>query len=147
MLFKSFFFADAISKRSKIEFFWKTMTFFCEWNLEKFQEHYLASFIEIACQTFILLRNSQNNRIFGLFGEIDVVFEKILFFSRIGKRGIFIPACVSKKNKKAQANWKRSTAWDFRESRLVIWKNCLNFLKIADIGKISIKCVSNGFFA
>ena len=65
--------AYAISKRSKFEFFQKK-TFFCENVFERLQEHYLAFFVEIACQTFILLRNSQNNRIFGLFGEIDVFF-------------------------------------------------------------------------
>ena len=70
--------------------------------------------------------------------------KRSLFFSRIDKRGIFIPACVSK-DIISQENWKRSTAWDFRESRLVIWKNCLNFLKNADIGKIYIECVSDGF--
>ena len=145
MLSKNFYCSCDLQKFKTWDFL-KNNEVFCGKILERLQEHYLAFFIEIACQTFILHRNSQNNRIFGLFGEIDVVFEKILFFSRIGKRGIFIPACVSK-SIIAQVNWKRSAAWDFRESRLVFWKNCLNFLKIADIGKISIECVSIGFFA
>ena len=73
------FVAYAIFKRSKFEFFRKKDVF-CEKILERFQEQYLAFFIGIACQTLTLLRNFQNNRILGLFGEIDVVFEKILFF-------------------------------------------------------------------
>ena len=59
----------------------------------------------------------------------------------------FFSQLAFQKNINAQENWKRSTAWDFQESRLVIWKNCLYFSKIADIGNISIDCVSNCFFA
>ena len=58
----------------------------------------------------------------------------------------FLSRLAFQKDIISQENWKRSSAWDFRESRLVIWKNCLNFLKIADIGNIYIECVSNGFW-
>ena len=79
--------------------FLKNNDVFCEKNLEKFQELYLAFLIEIACQTFILLRNSQSNQIFGLFGEIDVVFEKILFFLQNRQTWHFCPSLRFKKYK------------------------------------------------
>ena len=72
--------AHAISKSSQLEFFLKRKWRFCENILERLQEHYLAFFNDIACQIFLLLRNSQNIQSFGLFREIDVVFEKILIF-------------------------------------------------------------------
>ena len=130
-----------------LSFFCKKMTFFGEKILERLQEHYLAFFIEIACQTFILLRNFRNNQIFGFFLEKQILLLKRSFFSKIGKSGIFLLACVSKSIIIAQESWKRSTAGDFRESRWLVWKNCLYVSEIADIGNISIDCVSNGFFA
>ena len=48
--------AYANSKRSKLEFSSKKLMFFCEQILERLQEHFLAFFIENACETFILLR-------------------------------------------------------------------------------------------
>ena len=62
------------------------------------------------------------------------------------KHGSFSLECLSK-SIIAHENWKRSTAWDIRESRWVISKNCLIFLKMADISNVSIECVSNGIFA
>ena len=79
--------------------------------------------------------------------------EKEMFFSqkhlnlfKNSEHGYFSLECLSK-SIIAHENWKRSTAWDFRESRWVISKNCLIFLKRADISNISIECVSNGIFA
>ena len=79
--------------------------------------------------------------------------EKEMFFSqkhlklfKKSEHGYFSLECLSKSNI-AHENWKRSTAWGFRESRGVNSKNCLIFLKMADISSISIECVSNGIFA
>ena len=72
--------------------------------------------------------------------------EKHLKVFKNAKHGYFSLECLSK-SIIAHENWKRSTAWDFRESRWVILKNCLKFLEMADISKIFIECVSNGIFA
>ena len=73
------------------------MMFFCEKILERLQEQYLAFLVEIACQTFILLRISQNNQTFGLFREIDVVFEKMLIFLQNRQTWHFYPSLRFKK--------------------------------------------------
>ena len=72
--------------------------------------------------------------------------EKHLKVFKNAKHGYFSLECLSK-SIIAHENWKRSTAWDFRESRWVISKNCLIVLKMADISKIFIECVSNCIFA
>ena len=61
--------------------FLKNNDVFCGKILEKFQEQYLAFLNEIACQTFILLRNSPNNQIFGFFGE-KMLFLKGFFLAK-----------------------------------------------------------------
>ena len=136
--------AHAISKISKLEFFWKKMTFFAKISLKDFRStiwHFLSRLRVRLSYCFGILKTI---KILVCLEKQMLSLKRSLFFSRIDKRGIFIPACVSK-DIISQENWKRSTAWDFRESRLVIWKNCLNFLKNADICKIYIECVSDGF--
>ena len=77
----------------------------------------------------------------------DVFFSKRHFkILKNAKHGYFALECLSK-SIIGRENSKRSTAWDFREKRWVISKNCLFFLKMADIGSITIECVSNGVFA
>ena len=136
--------AHAISIISKLEFFWKKMTFFAKTSLKDFRStiwHFLSRLRVRLSYCFGILKTI---KILVCLEKQMLSLKGSLFFSRIDKRGIFIPACVSK-DIISQENWKRSTAWHFRESRLVIWKNCLSFLKNADIGKIYIKCVSDGF--
>ena len=79
--------------------------------------------------------------------------KKCFFFSKKhfkvfkkAKHGYFALECLSI-SIFAQENSKRSTAWDFPESRWVISKNCLIYLNMADNSNIFIECVSNGIFA
>ena len=81
------------------------------------------------------------------FLEKEMFFpQKYLKFFKNAKQRYFSLECFSKSTI-AHENWKRSRAWDFRESGWVISKNCLIFLKMADISNIFIECVSNGIFA
>ena len=75
----NFISAYATFKRSKIEFFSQKTTILRK-ILERLQEPYLALFIAIACQTFILLRNFRNNQIFGFFWKNRCCFWKDFFF-------------------------------------------------------------------
>ena len=97
--FSKVFFCWCNLQTFKTWVFLKNNDVFCDKNLEKNQELYLAFLIKIACQTFILHRNSQNNRIFGLFGEIDVVCEKILIFLQNRQTWPFCPSLRFKKYK------------------------------------------------
>ena len=103
----------------------KNDVFFCEKSLKDFRStirHFLSKMrVRLSyCSGFLKTIKYLD------FLEKQVLFLKRSFFSKIGKRGIFLLACVSK-SIIAQENWKRSTVWDFRESRWVIWKKCLKF--------------------
>ena len=102
----------AISKRPKFDFFFEKMTFFRN-NPWKISEALFGIFYRECVWHFHIASEFSKQLNFCVFGEIDIVFEKILFFSKIGKRGIFLLACVSK-SIIAQEIWKSSTAWDFR---------------------------------
>ena len=135
--------AYASSKRSKLELFWKTMTFFAEKSLKNFKSsiwHFLTRLRVRLSYCFGIL---QTIKFLG-FLEKKCCFWKDSFWQN--RCCIFLLACVSN-SLIAQENLKRSTSWDLRESRLVIWKKWLNFLIIAVIGNISLECVSNGIFA
>ena len=128
----------------KLSFFRKKRRF-CEKSLKDFRSPIWHFLLRLRVRRSYCFGTFETIKFLGFFGKIDVVFGKI-FFSEIGKRGIFLLACVSN-SINAQENWKRSTAGDFRESRWVIQKNWLIFLKRVDISNVSIECVSNGFFA
>ena len=143
--FSKVFISHAISKSSKLIFFVKKWSFFAKKSLKEFIStiwHFLSRLRVRLSWCFGILKTI---KILVCLEKKMLSLKRSLFSSRFGKRGIFNPACVSK-SIFAQENRKRSTAWDFRESRFVIWKNCLNFFKNADIGNISIECHLNVFF-
>ena len=144
MPFKSYYCLCNI-QTIKLWAFWKKDVFLRK-NLWKTSGALFVNFYRKCVLDFHIASEYSKQWKFWLFRRNRCCFWKDPLSYKIGKSGNLLLACVSK-SIIAQEIWKRSTDWDFWESRSVIRKNCLNFLKTADIANTSIKWVTNGIFA